>query len=412
MERPSETSHRHRIVTEPGAVRTGPAARTPAQTPGETPGEAQGRTPFLVFDVQAAVRAYERIRDALPGVGVHYAVKCQPDASVLAGLVKAGARFEVASAREIRALRRLGVPGSEMVFANPVKPITDIAYAWKQGVPTYAFDSPAELVKLRTAAPGAEVMVRLATAPGSEVRSEGKFGVDPISAATLLLAAAEQGFDAAGIGFHVGSQTLDPGAWVAPIEDAAHVMRAVERHGLKVRLIDVGGGFPVQYGDVPVPPIERYGQTIRDALEAHLPHGADGVDVIAEPGRAIAAAAGTMVSTVIGVARRGGAFWAHLDAGAFHGLPEALETGCGIPYPVSDSRGDRELREYTLTGPSCDSQDTIRHGVPLSAGLVTGDRVMLGATGAYSTGYGCSGFNGFAGPKLVAVNTTGGDGDA
>lgn len=134
-----------------------------------------------MFDVQAAVRAYGRIRDALPGIGVHYAVKCQPDPAVLAGLVKAGARFEVASAREIRALRRLGVPGSEMVFANPVKPITDIAYAWKQGVPTYAFDSPAELVKLRTAAPGTEVMVRLATAPGSEVPSEGKFGVDPVS---------------------------------------------------------------------------------------------------------------------------------------------------------------------------------------------------------------------------------------
>lgn len=186
-------------------------------------------------------------------------------------------------------------------------------------------------------------------------------------------------------------------------------MRAVERHGLKVRLIDIGGGFPVEFGDVFPPPIERYADTIRDALDAHLPHE---VDVIAEPGRAIAGAAGTMVSTVIGVARRNGVMWAHLDTGAFHGLPEALETDGGIPYPVSDSRGDPELREYTLTGPSCDSQDTIRRGVRLSAGLRAGDRVMIGATGACSTGYGCSGFNGFSGPKVVAVNVTGGDGHA
>lgn len=401
MERPIETSGRHRIVTESGAVRTG--------REGGVPERASGRTPFLVFDVAAAVRAYERMRDALGGIGVHFAVKCQPAPAVLAGLAAAGARFEVASAREVRALRRLGVPGADMVFANPVKPITDIAYAWKQGVPTYAFDSPAELVKLRTAAPGAEVMVRLATVPGSEVPSEGKFGVDPVSAATLLLAAVECGLDASGVAFHVGSQTLDPGAWVAPIEDAAHVMRAVERHGLKVRLIDIGGGFPVHYGDVSPPPIERYADTIRDALDAHLPHE---VDVIAEPGRAIAAAAGTMVSTVIGVARRNGTMWAHLDTGAFHGVPEALETGCGIPYPVSDSRGDAELREYTLTGPSCDSQDTIRRGARLSAGLWAGDRVMIGATGAYTTGYGCAGFNGFPGPDVVAVNIPGGDGDA
>lgn len=367
-------------------------------------------TPYLLLDVGEAVRAYEEIRDALPGIGVHFAVKCQPEPAVLAGLAAAGSRFEVASAQEIGLLRRLGVDGSDMVFSHPVKPVSDIAYAWAHGVPTFAFDSPAELVKLRAAAPGAELVVRLATASGSEVSLGDKFGVDPVSAATLLLAAAEYGFTQFGISFHVGSQQLDPGAWVAPIEDAANVIKSVERHGLNVRLIDVGGGFPARYGDAGnagPPPMQRYAATIHDALAAYLPvHVADGVEVIAEPGRAIAAAAGTMVATVIGVARRRGLMWAHLDVGAFHGLPEALETNCGLPYAVTDSRGEAELREWTLTGPSCDGMDTILRGVRLSAGLATGDRVRIHGTGAYTTAYGCSGFNGFPGPDVIPVNIT------
>lgn len=374
-----------------------------------TSSSSSHRTPLLALDPAAAVRAYEELREGLAGITVHYAVKCQPAAPVLAALAAAGAGFEVASAAEIAVLSRLGVDPAGLVFSHPVKPPADIHAAAAAGVRLYAFDSTEELTKIATAAPGASVMVRLATSAGSEVASEGKFGVDPVTAATLLLAAREQGLDPAGVAFHVGSQCIAPESWIQPIEDAGAVMRAVQRHGVRLRLLDVGGGFPTRYAGAAPPPIERYGQVIGDALESLLPHPVE--RVLAEPGRAIAAPAGTMVTTVIGVARRGGVHWAHLDAGAFHGFAEALETGCGIPWPVADSRGDTARATWTLTGPSCDSQDTIARDVELSAGLTTGDRVLISAAGAYTTTYtDAAGFNGFPAPELVTLTTDTGGG--
>lgn len=379
-----------------------PAAGLPAPEPA---------TPFLVVDTHVAVQAYERLRAALPAE-VHYAVKCQPHPNLCAALAAAGGKFEVASATEVTMLTGLGVDASQLVFSNPVKSRADITAAYAAGVRVFAFDSPAEVIKLAEHAPGSTVMVRLSTAVGSEVPSEGKFGVDAVSAATLLLAAAEAGLDAAGVAFHVGSQCVDPGSWVQAIDDAAQVMRAVDRHGLRVRLLDIGGGFPTRYAGPPPPPIETYGRVIGEALTTRLPYPVE--RVIAEPGRAIAAEAGTMVTTVIVDARRHGTSWLHLDAGAFHGLIESLETGCTIPWPVRDSRDDAEKRTYTLTGPSCDSQDTIVRDVQLSAGLREGDRVMIDSAGAYTTAYTApAGFNGFPVPTLVLAGShAGGDIDA
>jgi ornithine decarboxylase len=102
---------------------------------------------------------------------------------------------------------------------------------------------------------------------------------------------------------------------------------------------------------------------------------------------------------VIGVARRGRRTWVHLDVGAFNGMMESLETGNQLRYPVSDSRSSPARTLCSLTGPTCDSQDTILHDVPLSADLAVGDQVFLHVAGAYTTGY-ASRFNGFDIPAV------------
>jgi ornithine decarboxylase len=86
--------------------------------------------------------------------------------------------------------------------------------------------------------------------------------------------------------------------------------------------------------------------------------------------------------------------WLHLDVGAFNGVMEALETRNALRFPMSDSRRAAARSRYHVTGPSCDSQDTILFDASLSAGLVAGDRVYLGTAGAYTTAY-ASAFNGF-----------------
>ena len=101
---------------------------------------------------------------------------------------------------------------------------------------------------------------------------------------------------------------------------------------------------------------------------------------------------------MIGLAERGGQRWVHLDVGAFNGGMEALETGHGLTLPMTDSRGG-PTAPWNVTGPSCDSQDTLRYGALLSAELQVGDRVYLHTAGAYTTAYACA-FNGFEVPTL------------
>jgi ornithine decarboxylase len=160
-------------------------------------------------------------------------------------------------------------------------------------------------------------------------------------------------------------------------------------------MLDLGGGFPARY-DRDVPGLADYGADIRAAVAAHLPYP---VELVIEPGRALVAEAGTMTASVIGVARRGSRTWVHLDVGAFNGMMESLETGNQLRYPVTDSRHSPARTLCSLTGPTCDSQDTILHDVPLSAGLTVGDRVFLHVAGAYTTGY-ASRFNGFGIPPV------------
>jgi ornithine decarboxylase len=204
-----------------------------------------------------------------------------------------------------------------------------------------------------------------------------------------------------GLAFHVGSQRMDPAAWDSPARDCAKIMTALAEDGIRLAMLDVGGGFPARY-DADPPPPARYGAAIT-AAAGHLPYP---VSLVCEPGRAIAAPAGTMVASVIGTAWRGRALRVSLDVGAFHGLIEALESGRELRFPVTvPAAAGRALVPCTLTGPSCDSQDTILDRVWLPSPRA-GDRLLIGASGAYTTCYsGRSSFNGYPAPTVRLART-------
>jgi ornithine decarboxylase len=369
-------------------------------------------TPLLVMDLDAVADAYAALSGALPGITVHYAMKCNPHRDVLTTLRALGCRFEIASASELDLLLDIGVEPAEILYSNPVKPIEHIVRAYQAGVRRYAFDSVDELAKLAAAAPGSAVIVRLAvrgqdsldsgldSGLGSEVPSEGKFGVDVEDAIALLLAARDLGLRPDGVAFHVGSQMMSPEAWRPPLRLVGDVMAKLLAQDVTLRMVDLGGGFPARYG-VAAPPLADYAEAIAAGL-AELPYP---VQAVIEPGRALVAEAGTLTATVIGIAHRFGTRWVHLDVGAFNGLMESLETGNRLRYPLSDSRRGPVRSRCHLTGPTCDSQDTILFDAELSADLATGDRVYIGSTGAYTTVY-ASGFNGFGAPALQCVTAT------
>jgi ornithine decarboxylase len=362
---------------------------------------AQSATPYVLLDLARATECFAELAAALPAVMVHYAVKANPHPRLLACLNAAGCRFEAASWTEVRAAIRAGAKAPEVLFTHPVKLADDIARAYKAGVWRFAADSDTELHKIARNAPGSAVLLRVDVRTDGTVGDQGKFGIPPGQAPELARLARSLGLNPYGLAFHVGSQTMDPTAWHDPIRRCAQIMTALAADGITLAMLDVGGGFPVRY-DTDPPPLADYAAAISTAA-AQLPYP---VQLACEPGRAIAAPAGTMIASVIGTASRHGTLRVSLDTGAFHGLIEALESGRELRFPVTiPAARDRPLVPCALTGPSCDSQDTILDRVWLPTPR-TGDRVLIGNTGAYTTCYSDrSAFNGYPAPDIKITRT-------
>ncbi len=282
----------------------------------------------------------------------------------------------------------------QLVYSNPVKRRADIAFAADLGVRLFVVDSLEETQKVAAAAPDAGVLCRIATTgAGSDWSLSRKYGCRPGEAIHLLRSAAAIGLDAAGVSFHVGSQQRNPDAWNAPIAAAARVFELLRREGLAPWLLDLGGGFPAHL-DGEAPPLPSYAAAIELALRREF--GSSRPRVMIEPGRAVVGDAGTLVSTVLSVVRRGDTRWVYLDAGVFTGLVETLDES--IRYRLSTSADGGPAGPCVLAGPTCDSVDVLYEHTPvdLPLALGEGDTVRLHAAGAYTTCYSTVGFNGFA----------------
>jgi ornithine decarboxylase len=350
-------------------------------------------TPYLELDVPAAVASYRRLAAALPGTALHYAVKANPDPTLLAALAGAGCRFDVASPAEITGALMAGAGPAELVYSNPVKRREDVAFAARLGVELFVVDSETEVAKVAEAAPGSAVLCRLVTSgAGSDWPLSRKYGCSCLEAVELLRLAGRLGLRVDGVSFHVGSQQRDPEAWAAPINAAAQVFALLRQDGFDPQLLDLGGGFPASLDGDCFPP-EAYGA----AIERHLADafGAQRPTTIAEPGRGIAADAGVLVTSVIGVVERAGVRWVFLDAGVFTGLVETLEEA--IRYPLRTDVGG-PTGPCVLAGPTCDSTDVLYENQPveLPLALAEGDLVRFGCAGVYVASYSTVGFNGFA----------------
>ena len=325
-------------------------------------------TPFLVFDPNIVSSQLMRFRSALPGVDVHYAMKCNGDEAVLRRLHEQGAHFEIASVGELRRLLELGARAEDVLFSNPVKPPAAIAHAHAAGVWRFSFDTENELRKIAAAAPGAAVYLRLRVDDSDSVFPlSRKFGATPPEGLRLLLRARELGLRPYGVTFHVGSQCTRPATWGRAIEVASRLLERLAEHGIRLGMLNLGGGFPAHYGPA-IPSIGSIGSAIEEALEEHLPYRPE--LIAAEPGRFLVAESAVLVATVLGRAVRDQQNWLYLDVGAYNGLMETLQTGQTWEFPLWTSCEDHALADsdtFTVTGPSCDSSDTMFNDVRLPA---------------------------------------------
>ena len=335
---------------------------------------------------------------AFPG-DVLYAVKCNPDPSVLRALWAGGVRhFDCASPSEILLVRQM-FPDASIHFMHPIKARGAIREAWtRHGVRDFVLDSQAELEKiLQETGTGDDLglIVRLALPKGGAVLDlSGKFGAEAEEAAALLRAARPHAV-LLGIAFHVGSQCLDPLAWRQALATAGAVIQAA---GVRIDIVDVGGGFPVAYPDMEPVALGAFMAEIEDGVDRL---GLPGVRLWAEPGRALVAGGGSVVVQV--QARRGDMLY--INDGVYGSLADAGTLG--FRYPARRIRpgvvaDDTIVRDFGFYGPTCDSADVMRGPFTLPADIAEGDWIEIGQLGAYGA---ClrTGFNGFDRARIAEV---------
>lgn len=349
-------------------------------------------TPLLVLSLEQIEKNYRLLRTHLPRVKVFYAIKANPHRRILELMRDLGSNFDVASDGEIMELSSLGVDGSRMIYANPMKTVNGLRACRNAGVGKMTFDSAGEIDKMARECPGATVLLRIRIDNSSaHVDLNKKFGAAREQALELLLKARDAGLDAAGIAFHVGSQTTSADPYLYALDIAREIFEEAAVAGMQLRIMDIGGGFPI-----PEPKVRFNLQEMLNQINARLDEDFPGVEIWAEPGRFICGTAVNLITSVIGVTERGGQPWYFLDEGLYG-------TFSGVLFDQWDfkliSFKEGEQVAATFAGPSCDSLDIMFRG-KMTVRQEEGDLILVPICGAYTSASATT-FNGFSKAKFV-----------
>lgn len=349
-------------------------------------------TPLLVLSLEQIEKNYRLLRTHLPRVKFFYAIKANPHRRILELMRDLGSNFDVASDGEIMELSSLGVDGSRMIYANPMKTVNGLRACRNAGVGKMTFDSAGEIDKMARECPGATVLLRIRIDNSSaHVDLNKKFGAAREQALELLLKARDAGLDAAGIAFHVGSQTTSADPYLYALDIAREIFEEAAAAGMQLSIMDIGGGFPI-----PEPKVRFNLQEMLNQINARIDEDFPGVEIWAEPGRFICGTAVNLITSVIGVTERGGQPWYFLDEGLYG-------TFSGVLFDQWDfkliSFKEGEQVAATFAGPSCDSLDIMFRG-KMTVRQEEGDLILVPICGAYTSASATT-FNGFSKAKFV-----------
>jgi ornithine decarboxylase len=329
-------------------------------------------------------------------VEIFYAMKANPHMEIIKHFAHLGAGFDVASPTEIKWALKAGVKTKKLIFANTIKSIEGLRFARSKKVNLMTFDNETELDKIAKYYPGAKLVLRLKVANvGSMVELSLKFGAELEDALYLLKKAQKLGLKTIGISFHVGSQCTILDNYLKALESAALIFDEAAKKGIKLTLLDIGGGFPIKHLErEEIVPFDYIAKRINKELKRLF---FDSVQVIAEPGRFLVGNSGTLVTQVIGKTYRDDKQYYYLNDGVYQDFSGVIFDHCQYEYKTF-RKGKKCIS--TLAGPTCDSLDTITYSVELPK-LKLGDIVYVKNIGAYSCASAVPAFNGIAPAKVV-----------
>jgi ornithine decarboxylase len=328
---------------------------------------------------------------------VLYAVKANDHPAVLRLLHEGGVvHFDCASVPEIELVRQ-HCPGGKAYFMVPARLPGAARTAFERlGVRHFMIDHERgiDLLAAEVDLSQVVVFVRMAVHHDSALQDlSSKFGAPPEQVPGLLADLRQRGAEPA-LAFNVGSSVMQPAAYLHALKTAGTVLQQIS---FRVRLVDIGGGFPISYPDFAAPPLHEYHTAIRQAA-SNLPLADQGV-LMAEPGRALSAPGlSAVVSVLLRKEER-----LYLNDGMY-GIFWELRFKGHKKLPVRAFRHGQPLNgsqaSFQLYGPTCDATDVLPGRVDLPADLSEGDVLEFGQIGAYSLA-GRTRFNGFYSDQVV-----------
>jgi ornithine decarboxylase len=356
---------------------------------------AEHGTPTLFLSQSRLRESFRSLSYALPGVELFYAVKSNAQPEILSILAREGSLFDVCTNGEIDIIKGCGIDAKKCMHTHPIKRDSDIRYALDFGVNLFVVDNEFELEKFVPYADRAKLLVRMSIQnPTCVVNLSHKFGCAPTQTFSLIAHAHSMGLTVAGISFHVGSQNESPLKYIEALDFCRDICRKAALSGITLDIIDIGGGFPINYLN-PVLPVQRFCQPINEYLERYFSK----YRIIAEPGRVLSGPSMVLAAKVVGKSLRSGVWWYYLDEGVYGSFSGKIYDHAEYPLLVPRSG---ETFNSVLAGPTCDSIDVLYENIALP-NLQIGDVLLFDSMGAYTTAS-ASNFNGFPKAKIVLID--------
>jgi ornithine decarboxylase len=367
---------------------------------------AKHGTPLFILDHAKIRENYRVFKKNLPRVQCYYAVKANSHPEIIKTLFQEGSSFDVASYNEFKQIygyiRHFEEKDKDfyiwdkIIFSNTIKDRETLRKI-KRYKPLVTYDNRDELMKIKKNCDAAGLVLRLKVPDsGSQVEMSSKFGAEPGDADPLIRQAFDAGLVVEGLSFHVGSQCTNFDNYTAALAITSDIFHEARKKGYALNIVDIGGGFPVPY-DAQVPKFEKLARLINAECKRLFP---ENIEIIAEPGRFMVANAATLITEIIGKARRDGKIFYYINDGVYHTFSGVVYDHW-VPNFHSFGRGKKEI--CAVVGPTCDSFDKVSLSVELPGNLEIGDYLYTENIGAYSIASSTK-FNGFDGAKIIHIH--------
>lgn len=377
----------------------------------------QSESAFYIIDLGELIQSYSKWMRYLPIVKPYYAVKSNPNPVMLNVLASLGVNFDCASETEIKTIIEITKDPSRIIFANPCKMTSQIRYARSNDVDLMTFDCEEELYKIKLYHPYAKLILRLAVNEENSIcKFNKKFGCKLNQVEKLLNISKTLNLNVIGFSFHVGSGCCSVDNYYDAVQECKRATEIAENIGLKISIIDIGGGFPgskcnknpsfemISKKTMDTifpgsecnenPSFEMISKRIMDAIHDFFNDDVQNgkITFIAEPGRFFSENTHTLVLNVIGKKLDDEKIIYYLNDGVY-GSFNCIYFDHRKPIILPFNERDGKLHKSILFGPTCDSIDLISEEIMLPE-LAIGEWIYVENFGAYTIAA-SSVFNGF-----------------